>query len=182
MFGVADVYIGLIIFVTILLSFPALLIVLNLFWPHYCQRTAVRLTVTPVKSFFFGLLVLLVLGGFTAVLANLAPGQTLVALMLILLFGLGTLGAAGTVLALATRFNDWSNPASRLTQLVRASLLFELAVLFPIVGWFIFLPLVGTAGLGAAIFALLRWQPRRQTATGAEAEAEAEANTIHIGV
>lgn len=178
MFGVADVYIGLIIFITILLSFPALLIALNLFWPHYCQRTAERLTVTPIKSFFFGLLVLLIMGGFTAVLTNIGPGQALALLSLVFILGLGTLGAAGSSLALAQRLNAWSQPASKLKQLVRGALLFELAALFPFVGWFLFTPLVGTAGIGAAIFAFFRWRPHRDPTL--EADSETDVDTVRI--
>ena len=48
--------------------------------------------------------------------------------------------------------------AVREAQFVRAAL--ELAVVVPVIGWFVVLPLGTVAMLGAATFALLRWQPR----------------------
>ncbi|MGB2855511.1 MAG: hypothetical protein WBC61_02535, partial [Dehalococcoidia bacterium] len=53
-----------------------------------------------------------------------------------------------------------SNSISPTAAFVRGTVALELAVGFPIIGWFIVIPLTFIASLGAAVFALLRWAPR----------------------
>ena len=53
-----------------------------------------------------------------------------------------------------------SNSISPTAAFVRGTVALELAVGFPIIGWFIIIPLTFIASLGAAAFALLRWAPR----------------------
>jgi hypothetical protein len=53
-----------------------------------------------------------------------------------------------------------SNSISPTAAFVRGTVALELAVGFPIIGWFIVIPLTFIASLGSAVFALLRWAPR----------------------
>jgi hypothetical protein len=61
---------------------------------------------------------------------------------------------------LGQRLGSIAHPNSELTHLLRGAVVYEFACLFPIVGWFLFAPLVGITAVGAATFALLKWLPR----------------------
>ncbi len=76
--------------------------------------------------------------------------------------GLVIVGAAGFARLIGERLRPLSGSKSEITHLVRGALIFELACLFPIAGWFLFFPLAGTLSLGAAVFGLLGWMPRPQ--------------------
>ena len=61
---------------------------------------------------------------------------------------------------LARRVTLLVSPSSQALNLLRGAVLYELACLFPIVGWFLFAPIVGITVIGAATFGLLGWLPR----------------------
>jgi hypothetical protein len=86
--------------------------------------------------------------------------QTSAFIMTFLGLGLGAIGGAGMARLLGSRLTAIADPNSKLTNLVRGALVFEFACLVPIVGWFMFIPLAGITGIGAAAFALLGWIPR----------------------
>ncbi|MCA9935901.1 MAG: hypothetical protein H6662_05140 [Ardenticatenaceae bacterium] len=157
----ADVYTVLFTLIGMLISLPGLLVALNLLLPKAAQRTQTRLQTTPGKSFALGLVVTAVLAFFILLFRNGGgPGQFLAISTAVLGMGLGTIGAAGMSRLLSEKLAPISQPYSELKNLLRGAVVYELACLFPIVGWFLFAPLVGITVLGAAAFALLNWLPR----------------------
>lgn len=58
-------------------------------------------------------------------------------------------------------------------NILRGAIVYELACLAPFVGWFIFAPLVGMTVLGAAVFALKGWMPKRRVPEAVVIGAEA---------
>ena len=80
--------------------------------------------------------------------------------------GLATIGAGGMARLLGERIGDHSSPHSEMHNLVRGSIVYLLACLTPIVGWFLFVPIVGIAIVGAATFGLLNWMPKREDEIG----------------
>jgi hypothetical protein len=161
----ADVYAVTFTLIGILLSVPALLIALNLLFPRTTGVAYERLKYTPVRSFILGLVVLLAFLFWIVVTAQ--AGQSLVQATAVLAaaagMGVGSLGGAGMARLLAEKLGDIAAPASHLTHLLRGALLFEFACLVPLVGWFVFLPLAGTAALGAAVFGLIGRSPRTES-------------------
>lgn len=162
MVTMADVYIVLFTLIGILLSLPALLVALNLLLPKVTTRAYLRLQQTPGKSFLLGIPVLSAFLLWIAITANipLGPVKATAFLAAFVGMGVGTVGAAGLSRLLADRLDTLSAPRSRLTHLVRGAVVFELACLFPVVGWFLFAPIAGITLMGAAAFALLGWLPR----------------------
>lgn len=158
----ADVYIVLFTLIGILISLPALLVALNLLLPAATNRVTLRLARTPGKSFFLGVPIAVAFLLWIAITSqiNFGPIQATAFLGALVGMGLGTFGAAGMARLIGQRLKPRSGARSEIGHLVRGAVVFELACLFPIVGWFLFAPLVGTAVLGAAVFALLGWVPR----------------------
>ncbi|MCB0010768.1 MAG: hypothetical protein KDE34_02680 [Anaerolineales bacterium] len=157
----ADVYIVVYTLLGMLITLPALLVALNLLLPRVTTRTAQRLSQTPVKSFFMGLPLVALLSLWIAMTAQAAFGPLRFTAFAAALFGmgLGTLGAAGLARSLGARLEPMLSPASAMLNLLRGAVVYELACLFPIIGWFLFAPIVGTTVIGAAIFGIIGWVP-----------------------
>lgn len=156
-----DVYIVVYSLLGILICLPALLVALNLLTPQITTRIETRLEQTPGKSFFFGVPVTAAFLLWIAIMANIPGlGQGSAFLAGFLWMGLGTLGAAGMTRLLAKRVRPLTNPSSEALNWLRGAVMYELACLFPIVGWFLFAPIVGITVIGAAAFGLLGWLPR----------------------
>ena len=156
-----DVYIVVYTLLGILICLPALLMALNLLMPQITSRIETRLDQTPGKSFALGVPVTAVFLLWIAITANVpGPGQASAFLAGFVAMGLGTLGAAGMSRLLAKRVTLLASPSSEALNLLRGAVIYELACLFPIVGWFLFAPIVGITVVGAATFGLLGWLPR----------------------
>lgn len=161
----AEVYTVTVTLIGILVSLPALLVAINLLYPRLTQRIQQRLEETPRRSFVMGLPITAVFLSLGLPLAGAGgPAQAAGILLLILFMGVGSLGGAGFSRLLAQRLNTISQPHSQLISLLRGALLYELACLTPLVGWFLFIPLAGITLIGATSFALLGWLPRRPPA------------------
>ncbi|MCB8976957.1 MAG: hypothetical protein H6657_05965 [Ardenticatenaceae bacterium] len=157
-----DVYIVVYSLLGMLICLPALLLALNLLMPQVTHRIETRLEQTPGKSFFLGVPVTAAFLLFIAITANIPGlGQASAFLAAFIGMGLGTVGAAGLSRLLARRVTLLASPSSDVLNLLRGAVIYELACLFPIVGWFLFAPVVGITVLGAATFGLLGWLPRR---------------------
>ncbi|WP_420640759.1 hypothetical protein [Candidatus Leptofilum sp.] len=156
-----DVYIVVYTLLGILICLPALLLALNLLMPKITQRIETRLEKTPGKSFVLGVPVTAAFLLWIAITANIPGlGQGSAFLAAFVGMGLGTLGAAGMSRLLAKRVQVLVSSSSEALSLLRGAVMYELACLFPIVGWFLFAPVVGITVIGAAVFGLLGWLPR----------------------
>ncbi len=158
----ADVYTVALSLIGILLSLPALLIAVNLLMPKVTKRAQTRLEQTPGKSFWMGVPIVSAFALFIAVTSqvNIGAVKALGFIAAIVGMGVGTVGGAGLARLLGDRMRPLSNPTSELTNLVRGAVMYELAALVPIVGWFLFIPFAGITVMGAAAFALVNWLPR----------------------
>ena len=157
----ADVYTVTLTLIGILLSLPALLVAMNLLMPNLTQRVQTRLEQTPGRSFVLGVPVTAAFALFIAVTSQLpAVGQAMAFIATAMFMGLGTIGGAGLSRLLGERLRPLAQPNSELTHLVRGAIVYELAALVPIVGWFLFIPVAGIMAVGAVAFALLNWLPK----------------------
>ncbi|MCI0578286.1 MAG: hypothetical protein L0332_10995 [Chloroflexi bacterium] len=164
-----DVYIVVFSLLGILISLPGLVVALNLLLPRVTANAATRLARTPGKSFVLGVPVVASFLLWIAITSqiNFGPIRATSFLATFAGMGLGTVGAAGLARLLGERLRPMAGPTSELGALVRGAVVYELACLVPIVGWFLFIPLVGTAVMGAAVFGLLGWIPRPKVASAA---------------
>jgi hypothetical protein len=71
-----------------------------------------------------------------------------------------SLGAAGLATLMGQRLHHLGLNSSAAGATIRGAVALELAAAFPLIGWFIFIPLAFIVALGATLFALLGWMPR----------------------
>lgn len=159
--GIGDVTV---IFATLLalgVAFPGLLVAWLLLLPNVVERAQTRVTRTPWKAFLLGAIALVV-AGIPIALLNAAAGplQFIGIASAFVLLTIVSIGAAGVAAMMGERLRGQGVHATTPGALVRGAVALEFAMVFPLVGWFIVLPLVAIVSLGAAIFALLRWSVR----------------------
>lgn len=141
-----------------------LMLAWRLFLPGTVERAERRLDRDPWRCFGLGLAVLFGAGLPIGVLMIPGPTRWFGWIGLFLLLSLTSLGGAGLASVMGSRWRG-QGPEGGLSPLaatVRGAVTLELAVLFPLVGWFVVLPVTLLLGLGAATFGLLRWGPRPQ--------------------
>lgn len=162
MFVMADVYTVVFLVLGLLVSYPALLVVVNMLLPKVTERAAVRLGERPGRLFVLGLVVTGVLGFVIVATAEAGSGVVRAVAFGSGLVGLGliVLGSAGIARLLGERLSGWSESTSRLKNLVRGAVAYELAGGMPIVGWFLFLPMMVVLSVGVGVSVLVRQKNR----------------------
>lgn len=145
--------------------FPGMLTAWWLLFPVTVERAQLRLERTPWQCFGLGGAIALVLLVPIGILLALPLGVTqfMGSSLLFITLAFASLGAAGLAAKmgeqLAARSGNGLSPAG---VFVRGAVALELAAAFPIIGWFIVIPLVTITSLGALAFALMRWTFRAE--------------------
>jgi hypothetical protein len=151
------------------IALPGLLLAWSLIFPATVERARMRLEGTPWRCFWLGLAVVLVGGLPLAALLNVPAGpvQFVGWVGLFVLLACASLGAAGLAALMGERLRNpdvWRGgaglTASAPGALLRGAVALELAAVFPLVGWFVVIPIATICALGAALLALLRRGPR----------------------
>jgi hypothetical protein len=153
-------------------GFASMAIILALVMPGTVERATARIANRKGLSFTLGLLglfALLTLAG--RLLKAPSPPARLAALVLIL-GGLATalLGGVALARALARKLRATEGPLG-LRDLLRGVFLLETAVLLPIVGWLVVLPIAFLISLGAGLQSL--WPSAHRPAAAASPAADA---------
>jgi hypothetical protein len=165
--GIGDI-IGLVSFaIGMIIAYPALLILLNILFAGTTNKSAYRLKRGMRLPFFVGLIITLI-GGF-AVVALLSAGSVLqligVFLYLLLSFW-GTIGIAGIARVFGERLAEMDDQApSILRKLINGGGVLTLSFAFPLIGWFVLIPLGTVIGLGAATLSTFTTIPNDEEAT-----------------
>jgi hypothetical protein len=152
---------GILLFLGI--TFPGMLFTWYLLFPKVTENAQQRIHQTPWKSFWFGFAIAVGISIPSAIMISLpfGPAQFLGWAMITVILGFASLGATGLTLLMANRLNwDKKNSNVQLPQFMRAALALEFAAAFPIIGWFIVIPLTILVCLGASSFAVLGWMPK----------------------
>ena len=140
------------------ISLPGLLLTWHLLLPKFVDRAGQRLDLTPWRCFFVGTGLVLVSLLPLIILFNLPGFQALGFAGVFSLLTITSLGAAGLASLMGQRLHGLNVSPAGAT--IRGAVVMELAAAFPLVGWFVFIPLTFLITLGAAVFALLGWEPR----------------------
>jgi len=149
--------------------FPGLLTAWWLLFPATVERARLRLDHSPWSCFWLGGVATALLVVPIVVLLALPIGPAKLAGwgLIFLALTFASLGAAGLAAKMALRLQARGENSAVTAGVVtpgafaRAAIALELAAAFPVVGWFIFIPLAIVTSLGATVFALLRWVPAR---------------------
>jgi hypothetical protein len=168
----ADIYIVVFSVIGMLISFPGLMAALNLLLPKVTESAYLRLAHTPVKSFMLGLPVSAVFTLWILITANIkvGPVQALAFIAALIWMALASLGAAGIARLMGERIDALNQHASGLANILRGAVIYQLACLFPLIGWFVFWPIASITVTGAAIFGLLHWVPKPKSIASPPAE------------
>ncbi|MBT3187723.1 MAG: hypothetical protein HN736_19195 [Anaerolineae bacterium] len=139
------------------IAFPGMLTAYWLLFPATVERAQARLDASPWKSFWLGVLVLFIITIPAGILlsAGGGVGQFLGWLLVAATLTVSGIGAAGIAAKMGVLLAKRSDEISPASAFVRGAIALELAAVFPLVGWFIVIPLAIVASLGATAFALL---------------------------
>lgn len=181
----ADVYIVTLSVLGILISFPGLAAALTLLLPGTTERAYQRLADTPVKSFLMGIPVTVAFAVWILITLNIqfGPIQAIGFISALLAMGINSIGAAGLARLMGERIGTLTGTGTALANLLRGAVIYELACLFPLVGWFLFFPIALISTIGAAVFAILGWMPRpKPAANSADVTAVSESTGMFTRV
>jgi hypothetical protein len=146
--------------VALIATWTGLLITVALAMPKQAGMAEYALETAPRRCFLSGLgMTALLILSFRFLQAPL-PGLKIAGILLLLTLGaVLTIGAAGLAQLLGRRIGEMSGARTSFGTLVRGSLVYSLAMGFPLIGWYLFLPLSAVCALGAGAVAL--WARRR---------------------
>ncbi|KAA3647876.1 MAG: hypothetical protein DWQ07_02500 [Chloroflexi bacterium] len=145
------------------IAFPGMLTAWWLLFPKAVEGASSRVARNPWITLGLGLLVsgILTVPVFILFAISLPFTSFLGAVLLFGLLGFAGIGAAGITAHMAERLRSNSDEElSKAGAFVRAAVAFELAAAFPILGWFVVIPLSIIISMGAAVFGLLGSIPR----------------------
>lgn len=155
----ADIYAIFGSLILIGISYPAMLTAWWLLFPEKVERARLRISEKPKKSFGNGILAGMLAAIPAAILFTLPSQFTQVLgwIWLILVLGAASLGAAGISAEIGLRLN-WKNDGGfqSLGAFIRGAVILELASVFPIIGWLVFIPVGTLIGLGGAVYAIFK--------------------------
>lgn len=152
------------------IAFPGMLTAWWLLFPGVVDKASQRADRTPGRSLALGALAALAMGVPAAVLLALPVGAAKFLGVVLVLGGLAlaSVGAAGLAAAMGQRWQRRAGDgAGKTGSFVRAAVALELAAAFPILGWFVVIPITVLVGLGGAVFAVLNWMPVAESTAAA---------------
>ena len=154
------------ILISLGIGFPGLLAALWLLFPATIERTRLRLERTPWQCFWLGgvLTALAVVPIVILLMLPIGPAQFIGWTLIACVLAVSCIGFAGIAAKMGERLSQTSTNSSPAAAFVRGALALELAVAFPVFGWFFLLPLAIVTSLGATGFAVLHWMPKRAVA------------------
>ena len=173
----ADVYA---VFGTLLalgIIFPGMLMAWWLMFPGFVGKASTRIESTPWRCLGLGLALAIPIGLTASLLfaVALGPANFLGAVVLVGSLAFASLGASGMSAMMGHRLLPRSREnTSQSAGFLRGAIALELAAAFPVIGWFIAIPLITLCSLGAAAFALVGWMPQLQP-VGQEQQALSQA-------
>lgn len=123
----------------------------------------------PVRALFLGLALAGpgMLMGIAMLNAGTPVGQFLGFSVIFFLISLGILGSAGLSSMIGTRLHTPNDERQPWRRVLRGGVVLAITFLFPLVGWFLVMPLTLVSGLGAAVISM--WQRRSSGPIPAEA-------------
>ncbi len=158
----ADAYWTFGVLLALGIAFPGFLYSYWLLFPARVESTRQRIEKSPKKCVFLGVFLLIVIVFPLLILAQvpLPFAQFMAAALAILTLAYAGIGGAAITAQMARRLMQNSqqtlNPSAAFW---RAAVAYELAVAFPIIGWFLALPLSIAAALGGLVLSA-RWLNR----------------------
>jgi len=158
------------------LAFPGMLTTWSLLFPNVVERARKRVERTPLATFWLGLAGGIAISIPIAILLvlPLAPAKFFGWVSIFFALTFASFGAAGIAALMGARLTARANPdMPEIKTFVWGAVAFELAAVFPVLGWFVVIPLGIVTSLGAAIFSVFNWMPKAQFRPASESTLEA---------
>ena len=161
----ADISAIFFILLVISIAFPSMLAAWWLLFPALIARAQTRVEKTLARSFWLGLVIVIVVTIPIVVLMALpfGPAKFLGWILLAVALAFSSIGSAGIAAHLGERMKQAGNNYRSLNAFIRGAVIPELATFFPVLGWFFIWPVALITAFGATGFALLNWMPREKT-------------------
>ncbi|MGJ3240112.1 MAG: hypothetical protein ACFE0Q_15505 [Anaerolineae bacterium] len=149
--GIGDIIAAVSIVIGMLIAYPALLIVLNMLFNRTTTRVAERLDGGMKSSFVVGAIVVGVGGVGIFVLLSAGSVLQLIGFILYLLLSFwGTVGNAALIRVFGQRLATMDDrQPSPLTKLLWGGFALTLSFAFPLIGWFVLMPIISVMTIGA---------------------------------
>jgi hypothetical protein len=153
----ADVLAVTLVILGLLLTLPAVWLLMRALFPAAVARSRDRIASRPVVSFLAGIVPAAVLFGVSLALLGQAGPAGKAAGFVLFVGGvlLASLGLAGFATIVGERLPSAADEGRPWRGLVRGAACLELSFLLPVIGWFGLLPLAAVTALGAAVLAIL---------------------------
>ncbi|MFQ5942544.1 MAG: hypothetical protein ACE5JF_03215 [Anaerolineales bacterium] len=158
----ADVYAVFGTLVALGIIFPGMLFAWSLIFPGSVGKASSRIESTPGRCIALGIALVVPIGFTAAILFAIAagPANFLGAVVIVGALAFASLGASGMAAMMGSRLLPRSKEnTSEAAGFLRGAIALELAAAFPVIGWFLAIPLITLCSLGAAAFAALGWMP-----------------------
>lgn len=158
---IGDVLAVIGIVAVVVLSTWALVITVSILFSKRTVRAQARIEQTPVKTILLGAAITLILGFIVVALLQqpAPPGKLLGWVIYLLMLVAVAIGLSGLAGLLAQHLVQMEPSLSPYGALSRAAFLCVVAMLLPILGWFVVAPLTLFASLGAGTQAILERAP-----------------------
>ena len=146
---------GLAALIALAICLLALLLVTAALWPGFTLRTRDHLERSPGKALLVGLVNYVFLGAIAVVLLNLGPIAVIGLLLAGMLLAGTFLGLPAAAVLVGARLHSLrERETTRWGEVITGGLALYLAVLAPVVGWFLLLPGLCLWSFGGAALAL----------------------------
>jgi hypothetical protein len=161
----ADISAIFFILLIIGIAFPAMLTAWWLLFPDLVARAQIRIEKTLSRTFWLGLVIVVLVTIPIIVLMALpfGPAKFMGWILLAISLALSSIGSAGIAAHLGEQMKHTGNNYTPLSAFIRGAVILELAAFFPIMGWLFVWPIMLITAFGATAFALLNWLPREKT-------------------
>lgn len=155
--SIADIVAIIASLILIAFAFPALLFLITLTFPKLAERSKEQIETSPLSSMFLGLVIFVVLFFATVILFNIpGPAKLLALIILLATLSVAMVGGTGLINQLANKYEAFSSSPKSVANIFYSAFFLEFAVLLPLVGWFVVLPIIFCLMLGAGSKSILR--------------------------
>ena len=170
---ITNLYIVVFSVIGILISYPGFTLALNFLIPVKTNHAYRRLSQTPFVAMFTGSIVtfIILFGIIVAFQFDSGIVKAVGVILGVAGLGIGSIGSAAISRILGERLAFLANSNFSPRYMAIGAIVYELACLTPIVGWFLFIPISTIAAVGAAVFGILGWSPKSLAEETPEEEA-----------
>lgn len=177
----SDVYAVFGTLLALSIAFPGMLTAWRLLFPEKVAAAQRRVAATPWKTIFIGVasLIVVLIPLFVLFAVPVPFSRFLGALSIFSLLGFAAIGAAGIAAHMGEQLQiiAKNDSTSEVGAFIRGAVALELAAAFPLIGWFVVIPITLITSMGAAVSALFGWEAKPKVISEEiEAAAMLEAN------